>query len=207
VGLSSDHGAPELPQTLAELRLTPNAPTATVTYESVVNAAAAALDKVLAGDKKGGKKRVQAFVPPQLFIDFSDLGSSDQKRAMKAVELAVEAIPGIAQVYDMSDDDDEDRYAPLMRGSAFPGRHAPLFVRQEPRVVLMEEKYVGRGTDHGTPYSYDRRVPFLLSGPGVRRGRFAQPVDVRDVAPTLAFLLGVPPPDACEGRPVSSVGD
>ena len=86
------------------------------------------------------------------------------------------------------------------------GRAALVFVRQEPRVVLVERKYIGHGTDHGTVYSYDRRVPFIISGPGVRRGLVAAPVDVRDVAPSIAFLLGVPPPDACQGRPVPSVG-
>ena len=28
-----------------------------------------------------------------------------------------------------------------------------------------------------------------------------------DRPPTLAFLLGVPPPDLCEGKPVPAVGD
>jgi arylsulfatase A-like enzyme len=50
-------------------------------------------------------------------------------------------------------------------------------------------------------------VPFLVAGPGVRRGRYATPVDTRDVAPTLAFLLGVSPPDACQGEPVPAVGE
>jgi arylsulfatase A-like enzyme len=39
----------------------------------------------------------------------------------------------------------------------------------------------------------------------VKRGRSPTPVDVRDVAATLAYLLGVPPPDACQGTPVPSV--
>jgi arylsulfatase A-like enzyme len=93
----------------------------------------------------------------------------------------------------------------MMRLAAPPGRTALVFVRQEPRVVLVEKKHLGHGTDHGSVYSYDRRVPFIIAGPGVKRGPSPIPVDVRDVAPTLAYLLGVPPPDACEGTPVPSI--
>jgi arylsulfatase A-like enzyme len=71
-------------------------------------------------------------------------------------------------------------------------------------VILVEKKYLGFGTDHGSVYAYDRRVPFIVAGPGVRRGWSPTPVDVRDVAATLAFLLGVPPPDTCQGSPVVS---
>jgi hypothetical protein len=46
----------------------------------------------------------------------------------------------------------------------------------------------------------------MLVGPEVRRGRYAQSADVRDIAPTIAFLLGISPPDAAQGRPVSAVG-
>ena len=101
---------------------------------------------------------------------------------------------------------DEDSFHEFMRQSAPPSRAAAIFVRMQPRVVLMEERGQVTGTDHGTAYVYDRRVPLILSGPGVRRGRYAEAVDVRDVAASLAFLMGVSPPDACQGRPVSALG-
>ena len=42
---------------------------------------------------------------------------------------------------------------------------------------------------------------FLLAGPGIPRGRDLGRVDMRDVAPTLAALLGLSLP-AAEGRNV-----
>jgi predicted AlkP superfamily pyrophosphatase or phosphodiesterase len=54
---------------------------------------------------------------------------------------------------------------------------------------------------HGSPHPYDTQVPILLYGPKwVRAGRVDSPVEVVDIAPTLARLLHVPAPSAAEGR-------
>lgn len=223
VGLSSDHGAPQLPQTMVKSGL----PAVTISYGDVVDAAERAAQSLSAppaasnsGSKSaskssssaptatGARKRVRGFFPPQLFLDEDDLDDVAKQRLHKAIEAAVEALPGIEEVYDMTPGlPDDDAYAPFMRASAPPHRSAPLFVRWSPRVVLLEEHDQQTGTDHGTPYTYDRRVPFIISGSGVRRGRYSAPVDTRDVSATLAFLLGVSPPDSCQGQPVPAVGD
>ncbi len=55
---------------------------------------------------------------------------------------------------------------------------------------------------HGSPYLYDRRVPFLLMGPGVRPGRSGKPARTVDVAPTLARLAGIALPAVLDGKPL-----
>jgi predicted AlkP superfamily pyrophosphatase or phosphodiesterase len=56
---------------------------------------------------------------------------------------------------------------------------------------------------HGSPYEYDTHVPLLVYGRGrVAAGRIDAPVEVVDIAPTLARLLHVPAPAASEGRPL-----
>jgi predicted AlkP superfamily pyrophosphatase or phosphodiesterase len=201
VAVTSDHGVQPLPQTVNAAGFI--APT--VTYEDVVATADRALQRV--APRKDGSSRVQGFFPPQLFVDVSDLSTTATDAAFGAVATAVEDMPGLARVYDMRPGrPDLDSFHEVMRQSAPPGRSSLLFVRAEPRVLMTEKKYLGTGTDHGTVYSYDRRVPLLLSGPGVQRGRFAQRVDVRDVAASVAFLLGVSPPDACQGSPVPAAG-
>lgn len=199
IAVTSDHGAPPLPASAVTRR----GPGAIVRFGDIGEAAERGAALALPNDKK---KRVQGFWAPQLFIDESDLKPDEVRKLRDAIAKAVEALPGIARVYDMTRSDDDDAHSKLMRASAFPGRSAALFVRQEPRVVFLDNAEQ-RGTDHGTPYMYDRRVPLLVAGPGVRRGRYAQPVDPRDTAATIAFLLQVPPPDMSEGRPVPAVGD
>ncbi len=56
------------------------------------------------------------------------------------------------------------------------------------------------GTTHHTGYSYDRYVPLVLAGHGIRPGRFATHAGVIDIAPTLSFILGLIPPNMSEGR-------
>jgi predicted AlkP superfamily pyrophosphatase or phosphodiesterase len=58
-------------------------------------------------------------------------------------------------------------------------------------------------TTHGSPHEYDRHVPLLVWGPSwVRAGRVDTPVEVVDIAPTLARLIGVAAPAASEGKPL-----
>jgi hypothetical protein len=52
----------------------------------------------------------------------------------------------------------------------------------------------GKGTNHGSPYAYDREVPVLAWGKGVPHRRSAEPVNQLRVAATLARLLGISPP-------------
>jgi predicted AlkP superfamily pyrophosphatase or phosphodiesterase len=56
---------------------------------------------------------------------------------------------------------------------------------------------------HGSPYPYDTQVPILMWGPRwVKPGRVDTRVEVVDLAPTLAQVLGLPAPPASEGRPL-----
>jgi predicted AlkP superfamily pyrophosphatase or phosphodiesterase len=56
-------------------------------------------------------------------------------------------------------------------------------------------------TTHGSPHRYDTNVPILLYGPKwFKPGRQDARVEVVDIAPTLARVLGVPAPSAAEGR-------
>lgn len=54
---------------------------------------------------------------------------------------------------------------------------------------------------HGSPHPYDTHIPILFYGPAwVKAGRNDTRVEVVDVAPTLARMLGVAAPPASEGR-------
>jgi predicted AlkP superfamily pyrophosphatase or phosphodiesterase len=57
----------------------------------------------------------------------------------------------------------------------------------------------GSATTHGSGHLYDRQVPVILLGAGIRGGTYAQPATPADIAPTLAHLAGVTMPKA-EGR-------
>lgn len=57
------------------------------------------------------------------------------------------------------------------------------------------------GATHGSPYRNDTHVPVMLYGPQwVKPGRVDVPVQVVDIAPTLARILRVPVPASNEGK-------
>ena len=57
------------------------------------------------------------------------------------------------------------------------------------------------GAVHGSPYDYDNHVPIFLYGPAwIGKGRVDRRVEVVDIAPTLAALLGVAAPVTAEGQ-------
>ncbi|MBC7371694.1 MAG: alkaline phosphatase family protein, partial [Bdellovibrionaceae bacterium] len=57
---------------------------------------------------------------------------------------------------------------------------------------------------HITGYGYDRTVPILFSGHGVKPGLYAEKAEVVDIAPTLSFMIGVLPPALSEGKVLKS---
>lgn len=62
--------------------------------------------------------------------------------------------------------------------------------------------FAGRAVaTHGSPYTYDTHVPILTYGPAwIGKGRIDTRVEVIDIAPTLAALLGIAPPATSEGK-------
>jgi predicted AlkP superfamily pyrophosphatase or phosphodiesterase len=88
----------------------------------------------------------------------------------------------------------------LVENGTFPSRNGNLIVIPKPYYFLGEE---GRGVDHHTHYSYDRKVPLLFAGPGFKRGLRAESSELIDLAPTLAWRLGILPPVLSSGRVLS----
>lgn len=95
-----------------------------------------------------------------------------------------------------------DSLAVFQAHSHFPGRYTGILARQSVEVRLTPNTLTWaypRGTTHGSPYHYDRHVPFILLGAGVPPGVTDQRVSTTDVAPTLARLLGIPYPHDLDG--------
>ena len=95
-----------------------------------------------------------------------------------------------------------DSFAVLYRNSFYPGRAWDTLSRWEVDLRYGEGDYVGSrtGTNHETPYWYDRWVPMVFMGPGITPGATERPVYTVDFAPTLAGLAFIPIPDDLDGR-------
>ena len=108
------------------------------------------------------------------------------------------ALPGIARVFtsdEISSAAARKSADPQIRAAAlsyYSGRSGDL-------VLLVKENWImpATGTNHGTLYDYDRRVPVLLFGAGIKPGIREEAATPADLAVTVASLIGVklPSPD------------
>jgi predicted AlkP superfamily pyrophosphatase or phosphodiesterase len=72
--------------------------------------------------------------------------------------------------------------------------------------VLAMSDHGGHERLHGTEAREDMTVPWMIAGPGIRRGyEIESPVNLIDTAPTLARVLGVAPPVEWEGQCVDEI--
>jgi hypothetical protein len=85
-------------------------------------------------------------------------------------------------------------------------RHRGVLASRATRPCCRSPQQRDEGPPSVVTFFLRGRPPLLLAGPGIRRGRFAARLNARDVSASLAFALGVPPPDACVGTPVSALG-
>jgi predicted AlkP superfamily pyrophosphatase or phosphodiesterase len=58
------------------------------------------------------------------------------------------------------------------------------------------------GTTHGSPYNYDTHIPLIFYGWKVVNGTYLPEVNITDIAPTIAHLLNIQPPNGCSGKPI-----
>jgi hypothetical protein len=85
----------------------------------------------------------------------------------------------------------DDPFFELHQRAFFASRSGDLVARVKPYVYL--GGYVG-GSGHGTPHDYDRQVPVVFMGPGVRPGPRDADVGPEDIAWALGRMLGLPYP-------------
>jgi predicted AlkP superfamily pyrophosphatase or phosphodiesterase len=94
-----------------------------------------------------------------------------------------------------------DSFEVLERRSMYPGRVSGLFSREGVEVRFKAGVLRGpRGSTHGSAWWYDRHVPMIFMGAGIRRGRDSSRAETVDFAPTAAAILGIQPPSDLDGK-------
>jgi predicted AlkP superfamily pyrophosphatase or phosphodiesterase len=116
------------------------------------------------------------------------------------LEKALLGVPGMTRVLrsDQLSATSKDRD---IRGAALsyvPDRSGDLILVSRP-YWMFGPRGDGAGTTHGTGHPYDRQVPVMLIGGGIKPGRYPGVASPADIAPTLAHLIGVKMSKA-EGR-------
>jgi predicted AlkP superfamily pyrophosphatase or phosphodiesterase len=86
----------------------------------------------------------------------------------------------------------------LVQKGFHPKRSGNVMLTLEPNWM----EFSKTGTTHGSPYSYDTRVPMLWYGWKIEHGESVSPYFVDDIASTLSWILNIPFPNANSGNPI-----
>jgi predicted AlkP superfamily pyrophosphatase or phosphodiesterase len=140
---------------------------------------------------------------PDVYLDDAVIRRSGLVRqdVAQAVSEGLLSTGLVAQVYSEAALSDAsaspDPFVPLFRNARFAPRSPDLFVLLKPYVYVTS---AAGGTGHGTAHEYDRHVPMVFMGQGITPGRYSSLSGPEDIAPTLAWLLGVTLPPASDAR-------
>lgn len=139
------------------------------------------------GSPNTAKRAIQVILnekPTFLFIHFDDVDHAGHTFGWKSPEYfqAVEQVDGlIGQILNALSD---------------------AGIRDH-TVVLMTADHGGKGKSHGGPTMEELEIPWIISGPGIRRGHEIQtPVNTYDTAATLARIFHIKPPAGWIAQPV-----
>lgn len=84
-----------------------------------------------------------------------------------------------------------------------PTHSGDLVLVQEPYSFWGKYAEKDAGSTHGSAFHYDADVPLVFLGKSFRPGYYGR-AEMVDAAATLARVLGLTPPAACEGQPLES---
>lgn len=162
-------------------------------------------DAAIAG-KLGKGAWVASVTSSNIYLsrDFAAAPADARGAALDAAVAAVAKLPGIAAVgrVDQMQGHCEAKtgLAQAICLSIVDGESGELYVVPSRGSLITDYK---TGTHHDAPFEDNRQVPILVRAPGVRHqtgtGTLLQ------VAPTVAALLGVPPPPAASAPPLFSI--
>jgi predicted AlkP superfamily pyrophosphatase or phosphodiesterase len=206
IALTADHGASPLPEHMTSLGLEAGR----IKRKSLSDAVETALTAKY-GAPANGAKWVRVVEDPSLFLDDSIIAEKklDAAEVERTAGEAMLTVKGIALYYTreqmISGQLPANRWAAMLEKAFYPTRSGEVLFITKP--FYFNGTYGDRdtGSTHGTPYEYDTHVPLIIAGTGVRSGTYNDAVDMADLAPTLANLIGIDAPAGSEGRRLGEI--
>lgn len=162
--------------------------------------------------KFGLGKYASAWRLPTIWLDYDLIDERKLGRADVEAEAAqfLSAVPGVAAVFTRTQLSEgrvpATRLGTLVSRSWHPRISGDLLLIQKEGSFFIDGVLQTFTAMHGSPWTYDARVPVLFQGaPWIRQGKVLQAAEPADIAPTLAEILGVPPPSGSEGRALAEI--
>jgi type I phosphodiesterase/nucleotide pyrophosphatase len=130
---------------------------------------------------------VVTFHEPHLYLNRERIGSKALSLVRSRLKDYLLHMEGIREVYTWDEIRSGKAPEPVLR-SFRADRAGDLFLVLAPYWIPLSP---GEGTTHGQPYDYDAHVPLMVWGSRVAPGSVGDSVDVAQIAPTIASVLGL----------------
>ena len=204
--LTSDHGACPIPEYSSSIGLEASR----IKKKQISDAITAALDARY-GALAEGQSWITALEDPGVFLnrDIIEAKKLDAAEVQRVVGEAAMTAPGMLKYFTREDlmhgNVPDNKWAKMFEKSFYAERSGDVLLMTKPFYFWGSYGERDTGSTHGSPYEYDTHVPLIFSGPGIKRGVYAQHTDIADIAPTLATLLGIQAPAGNEGRALHEI--
>lgn len=186
VFLTADHGVVDVPQLLKDRKGSAG--------HVDVRAAAEEVIRDMQAQVSGGTAWLDTVVDGQIFFSGSEWSEAYfAGRLMQKPGFAY-ACP-VAQLWK----EGGGHLAALLRNGCMPSRCGDILYALRPGHVEGVPGSDGRGTTHGSGWTYDTHVPVILYGKGVKPGEVLERTAITDIVPTICAITGVALPDAATG--------
>lgn len=182
---TADHGAPPMPGFMAQYDLGGG-----VSGQTVINTINETVKTTYNIDSV-----VLSLNQPYIYLDIQKI--KDKKlnvdEVLETASSAAESVQGISKAYVVNrllhnQYPDSDKVQ-LIQHSIFPRNSGDLYLQLRPYWAF--GNYDKGGTEHGSPYPYDTHITIIFYGNGIQQSIRTEPVNMEDIAPSIAYLLGV----------------
>lgn len=195
--LTADHGAAHIPLYLKSKKI----PSGSYMYDTLAKMVNNEMSKWY-----GKGNWVLAFENMHIYLNKKSLLDKkiDIDEAKNKVKTFVLGLPGVAQVFDMSNLSNENYPSELIekiKNSYYSSRSGDLFVNFEPAWF----EGLDKGTTHGSVFPYDTHIPLIFYGWKINAKEDFSDIKMTDIAATIASLLHIQQPSGCIGRPIEGI--
>lgn len=154
--------------------------------------------------KFGSSLLIEGYSGNEIFFDYEQLEKNDVEAddLQEALYYFILQQKGIDRVFtrDMIEGSNTGSiFSSTLKNGFHPKRSGDIIYILEPSVI----SYPDKGSTHGSYFSYDTQAPLLFYGNGIKQGSSFERYNIRDIAPTIAALLGIAQPNGTTGRVIS----
>lgn len=190
--LTSDHGAVHVPNYLKDVKIPAG-------YFDSKKLKKEVLEFV--EEKFGDSALIEGFSSQHIFFDYQileelDVEADDLQEALYYFLLQYDKIDRVYTRDMINHTNATSAFSNTVENGFHPKRSGDVVYILEPSVI----SYSDKGSTHGSYMSYDTHAPLIFYGNGIQQGQSYNSYYIRDIAPTLAALLGIAQPNGTTGK-------